>query len=78
MCEKCQTAMTKLTEAFGAEDGDTLLWNATCFPMSGDTCLEQAEKLVEKGKKGMTAREIMAEVEAEMREWARETTPGEQ
>ena len=46
MCIKCQEAMNLLTATFGEERAKYLLWEETCFPMDGDTALEQAKGLV--------------------------------
>ena len=48
MCEKCAEAKKLLNEKFGDELSEYLLWNQTCFPMCGDTVLQQAKELVEK------------------------------
>jgi hypothetical protein len=67
MCELCAKAFDKLEKVFGTDDAEALLWNATCFPFSGETCLKQSEELIEKhNSKGMTVVQLMNEVEEEV------------
>ena len=64
MCQSCQTALDKLTEAFGDEAWD-LLWSYTCFPFDGEKALEQANSLIERAKT-MPLEAVLAEEEAKI------------
>jgi len=42
----CQEALTLLTDKFGPTIGESLLWEATSFPLDGKEALRQAKALV--------------------------------